>query len=404
MFGSVPFFKATAAISIDGSPVKTFTNDGDTFGHWVSTETGPDANGQYRLTWTWVADSADASAIKLTCYPSALAFRDGEHQVTATVRDTSNAVWTDTWTYDVQIPPTVGAPTPAAGARVTTSTPGHLDSDRRQQRRHALDGPCQRRNRVGRALRRRLAHHVAEPPERRDDHRVRHGLRRGRQLDGQDVGVLRQATPDMTSTIAACTGCHKRDARHWVGWEPCIALPPARAAHPGDAGCDAHPSRRHGLLAVSRLGSHGRARDGDTTSAGSAMTCVSCHKSADPAVVSAIASGNSSCASCHSAAASHEALHTVPTTTCTTCHGGTSLTSVHAAQGLACETCHASTDPRVVSAIATHQRDCSACHDPHALEASFCYGCHGAPLRHLSGPVGRRDGRPSLGHDRRPRR
>ena len=105
-------------------------------------------------------------------------------------------------------------------------------------------------------------------------------------------------------------------------------------------------------------------------------TCATCHNSTDPKVQMAISMGQTDCMACH-ANADHESLHQIPADVCTDCHGGTSLTTIHLTQeGLTCATCHKSTDPQVVNAIATHDKECSACHVVHSLEASFCYGCH----------------------------
>lgn len=102
-----------------------------------------------------------------------------------------------------------------------------------------------------------------------------------------------------------------------------------------------------------------------TDDAGTPYTCLTCHASTDAIVVTAIASGSTSCVACHTFAGSggHESLHTLDRTdTCVDCHQGGSLTTLHLDAGLACDTCHASTDPDVLGAIQGHERECGACH------------------------------------------
>ncbi len=105
-----------------------------------------------------------------------------------------------------------------------------------------------------------------------------------------------------------------------------------------------------------------------TDATGAALTCASCHDSATPAVVAAIAAGDTRCGACHTVSSGHEALHITtvdPACTGNGCHTGTSLTSIHINSGtaLTCDSCHESTDPDVVSAIATGDKSCAACHD-----------------------------------------
>ena len=92
------------------------------------------------------------------------------------------------------------------------------------------------------------------------------------------------------------------------------------------------------------------------------FVCTTCHASTDPAVLSAIAAGNTACASCHDIASGHEPLHdtTVPVgCTGTGCHNATNLLPLHPA---GCASCHSSTDQAVIDAIAAGSLDCASCH------------------------------------------
>lgn len=84
------------------------------------------------------------------------------------------------------------------------------------------------------------------------------------------------------------------------------------------------------------------------------------------------------CASCH-AGVDHELQHaTTVSISCTgaECHSGTSLTSIHinAGTALTCDSCHKSVAPKVITAIASHDRACTSCHEaasPHGNEATI---------------------------------
>ena len=108
--------------------------------------------------------------------------------------------------------------------------------------------------------------------------------------------------------------------------------------------------------------------NGRTPDAGGPFTCNTCHESTAPLVVNAIATGNSACDACHPAGGGHIVQHETTTpVSCqgAGCHNQTNLVPIHLAIG--CEGCHSSADPLVVNAIATNNKNCSACHPaPHA--------------------------------------
>ena len=141
------------------------------------------------------------------------------------------------------------------------------------------------------------------------------------------------ATGDVT-----CDACH-------------VPLPDHEAAHDGGlagtTGCDA-------------TGCHV-----DNISTQHGDVCATCHASADPLVVAAIAAGDVTCDACHDIASSHEAAHDgglAGTTGCdaTGCH----VDNISTQHGGVCATCHDSTDPLVIAAIATGDVTCDACHVP----------------------------------------
>lgn len=101
---------------------------------------------------------------------------------------------------------------------------------------------------------------------------------------------------------------------------------------------------------------------------GKAITCNTCHNSTDPLVVSAIASNKKNCDACHTVT-DHDKVHVWNEmgTNCQTCHQNT-LSNEHLTRvdnkgiNYDCDTCHNSTDPLVVSAIASNKKNCDACH------------------------------------------
>ncbi|MDH4140198.1 MAG: hypothetical protein OEV43_06455 [Coriobacteriia bacterium] len=135
-------------------------------------------------------------------------------------------------------------------------------------------------------------------------------------------------------------------------------------------------------------------------------SCDTCHTSSDPAVLAAITGGNTDCSACHTGA-SHEELHvSALQPACDECHVPNLLGEHMDSRPYTCDTCHASADPAVVAAIAANDTDCMACHattdhpyvsGPHASAitsqtlvgtypsgASFsvgCTGCHTSDLR-----------------------
>lgn len=124
---------------------------------------------------------------------------------------------------------------------------------------------------------------------------------------------------------------------------------------------------------------HARRADGSDKQ----LDCMTCHASTDSAVVSAIAAGESACASCH-VSSGHADLHGpsgLPAQ-CQTCHLE-NIAEEHTRQGIACAFCHSSVEPAVVAAIADGDTTCSVCHGAtdhllvhEAVVDPECLGCH----------------------------
>ncbi|KNZ70537.1 putative multiheme cytochrome c [Thermincola ferriacetica] len=104
--------------------------------------------------------------------------------------------------------------------------------------------------------------------------------------------------------------------------------------------------------------------------------CNTCHQSTKETVQQAIYNRQTNCSACHGPTSGHEEMHvtTALDANCTTCHIN-SLTQEHLnnpktqtdpvtgqAKSWTCDTCHASTQPAVVGALSTGNRQCAACH------------------------------------------
>lgn len=94
---------------------------------------------------------------------------------------------------------------------------------------------------------------------------------------------------------------------------------------------------------------------------GERLSCATCHESTDPAVVAAIASDSTTCESCHDLTVSgHEGTGTAHTATVSCVRAG----------------CH---DPDVA---ATHDGNCAACHAEGKTPSTQCTTCHAAGAYH----------------------
>ena len=155
---------------------------------------------------------------------------------------------------------------------------------------------------------------------------------------------------------------------------------------------------------------------------GVAMTCDSCHASADPQVINAINTNNTRCDACHTMPpATHQPGHTATVftsdtartdqATCSLCHVKV-LPDQHVNQvttagiTMDCNTCHSSNASTAVkTAVATANDNCEACHTVHPVKTALtqhdstdvyavntdvnCASCHDRNLRaeHMDNPA-----------------
>lgn len=107
--------------------------------------------------------------------------------------------------------------------------------------------------------------------------------------------------------------------------------------------------------------------EAQTDAEGNPLTCVICHGTADETVKAAVLSGNPTCFDCH--ATPHATQHSNTWTSCAGvgCHNATNLVGVHRAIGCSC---HSSADAKVAGAIAGHNKNCTACHNPMATHGA----------------------------------
>jgi hypothetical protein len=116
VFSATALDTRDAVITIDGTAYHTYViAQGSVLGQWIQGEAlQPD--GTYRIHWTWVDAAADSTMATVYCYAPTL--RDGTHDVTATVAGQSAG-----WSFTLRARPVFGAPTPANGATVNTTSP-----------------------------------------------------------------------------------------------------------------------------------------------------------------------------------------------------------------------------------------------------------------------------------------
>lgn len=194
--------------------------------------------------------------------------------------------------------------------------------------------------------------------------------------------------PDDVSPIGFCAGCHNTTPHSAELLQPfsCELCHQAKWTY-RIANHDVAPATYHvsstdtvaGCACHSRSLTREHARRTDDS--GVQLTCATCHSSTDPAVVSAIAGGETACLTCHANASGHESLHEVERTdSCADCHDGENLIAVHVTGGdLTCADCHESEDAEVVAAIAAGDLTCDACHTAQGTDYHLNMAVHYAP-------------------------
>ncbi len=368
VFGSVALDTRTAKVTIDGVSQYVLSSTTSS-GRWVYTESGPDADGRYTAKWVWVSEPRRQNQVVLNCYPTGAAVADGAHTVVASIKDKAGALSSDSWVYTVQIPPILGAPVPAAGSVVTTTSPA-ISVPVTDNGTGALTATATVNGAAAAAVVSGGSAQVTSPVLA-NDATATVAVTVTDSAGGKTTktwSFFVQIYPDMAGATSDCVACHPVVDGHGPT-EDCVSChdgAPLPIPHPGSAS-SFHIKADVTACApchVSDITVEHARRD---TDAGQALTCLTCHTSTDPAVVGAIASGNSACSACH-ADTSHGSLHDTtvsPSCAGADCHTGTNLVGIHINAGttLGCESCHASADPDVVDAIETGDKDCTACHD-----------------------------------------
>jgi hypothetical protein len=118
--------KSTAFMSLDGGANKLMSvTQKAANGHWVLNESLQPDGITWKATWAWAADNPALGSTKaaMAYYPPTLS--DGEHRASVSVKDTSSPAnqYTASWRFSIQVPPKLGAPSPANGSTVTNAMP-----------------------------------------------------------------------------------------------------------------------------------------------------------------------------------------------------------------------------------------------------------------------------------------
>lgn len=350
-------------------------------------------DGKYVRSTFKLLSYADPTKAIITAKSFVLA--DGPHTIFVDVpRQAGMGHVTTTWQFTVGAPPVVSAPVPAPGARISDDTPlvqaAVTDSGPLSSVVVSVDGvevPSTHADGV-------VSAQVSEPLANDAPHTARVTAVDGSGLSTTlEWGFYVQIYSAMPVDVD-CIGCHTGyptahpvddcAACHGVGSplnngydDPNESHEPGGECYPchGDVSdCD----RCHGQSYATVPVLHDLAEDAyhDSPVAECSpchikrvsvehyrygLGCMSCHGSADPAVVQAIADGDASCFACHTGG--HEALHeSTLEALCLECHQP-QLIGEHLDRGLTCATCHESADPGVLAAIAANDTSCTACHD-----------------------------------------
>ena len=174
----------------------------------------------------------------------------------------------------------------------------------------------------------------------------------------QGSGCHHQTNLIPIHTAIGCAGCHESTNQDVIdaiaaGDKDCVAC------HPGGR----RPPALHDTTVPASCQGSGCHNQTNLIPIHTAIGCAGCHESTNQDVIDAIAAGDKDCVACHPGGGDHSALHetTVPAS-CqgSGCHNQTNLIPIHTAIG--CAGCHESTDPNVVNAISTGNKDCGACH------------------------------------------
>ncbi len=360
---TVPLVKTGALCYVDGvSRRLTMVTPYGPSGHWQYTLVYDEEEDEDYWVTTWVLDPdlTRTQAFASGQTPGT----DGTHTVSVTLKNSKGITATENWSYGVRIAPTLGAPLPAAGSLVTTLTPviqiPAADNSAVTTWTVSVNGiPAGATLSAG-----KLRVIPSKPLE--DD-----ALNTVTVLVADAIGVSAERTwsfniqvrPEMdASSLDSCESCHvDKSLTHnkMVDCGPCHGdyhgATPTQIHAPADVS-DCRPCHVSALT---------------VEHAQYALNCLSCHYSTAPAVVSAVAAGDSSCAGCHDLGVAHPGHHATEVPVACTgpgCHVGTDLAALHVNEQtpLGCASCHRSDNTDVAAAISADVTDCFACHfDPH---------------------------------------
>ena len=303
-----------------------------------------------RQTYLTFTSGSGNKAGNVLAYASVVG--DGPHTIMVTVKDSSGATFTDSWGFSIGIPPTLGSPTPVDGATVPSLSPiieiPAADNI-------AVMGASATINGVSAP-----AIYAAGKVSVSSGTLINDAVTvvSVTVTDGGGLTATKtwsftvQKYPEIAADIADCTGCHTGfESDNDMGPECSNCHGGYDAPHQGPASSyhapavlDASCSPCH---VTSLASEHGRYP---------AITCLTCHASADAAVKTAITGSTSSCTACHGATPSHtnaDAPHAAAVAKCETsgCHTG-SLASLHTTSK--CATCHTATGVKDCATVGCH--------------------------------------------------
>lgn len=365
-FSTVAFDTRTPQIKVDGISYKTLLYAGSAAGYWQATEVFDPVHGVWKIRWTWIPTAADPNKTTLYSYPVfASPLGDGAHTVIATIKDVKGATWTDSWTFSLQVPPTIGTPTPADGSTVSTTTPvisvPVSDNDTRAMTATATVGGVPVAASVSGGVARVTS--PVLPNDATATVTVTVADASGNKTS-KTWSFFVEIYPEMSSTIGQCTTCHPDAATSNDMGDNCSLC--HTSPHKGT------PVSFHTRADVSAC-TPCHVSDVSVEHARYGRTCLTCHQSTDPAVVAAIAAHQTACAACHPGAthASADAKHQAAVAKCTLsgCHTG-QLPALH---GSRCSSCH------TVGGI----KACITCH-PDQIDSNGDVILHGFdPAKHV---------------------
>ena len=391
--------QGTLSVTVNGKPV-TASIVFNSYGHYV---TGYDSCTGEPYQY-WAIDGYDYKNGSITAQASGLP--DGKIIVSVRIANVTGVATSKVWTFDVNVPPSLSQPTPAANSTVQILTPlisakvtdnGSIASFKMTVNGAEVPATID-------AASGSINYTPAAPLANDTDYNV--------VITVQDnIGAAANLTwnfhtqiyADMQATgpctkchlgfpapnhpMTNCYGCHSGGPigdcadchgggvhpADYISWYDCNYCHNATYSykiplHPTDVtayhntttnmeGCNqCHQS--------SLTAEHGRHQD----AAGYPLTCYTCHSSGKPAVQQALTQKLKNCDACHGSI-NHESVHanSVLDDKCTKCHIN-SLTQEHLtnketqATTLNCDTCHKNTKRTVSEAIYSLNKNCAACH------------------------------------------